>query len=56
MQPLSERVTRKDAFIPLSMLGCVINSSDEDEKIVKALDEIQDCIRFIKKLFEAKID
>jgi hypothetical protein len=42
--PLPERPTRKDAFTALSVLDCVISSRDADEKIVKALDEIQDFV------------
>jgi hypothetical protein len=41
MQPLPVRPTRKDAFIALSVLDTVISASDADEKIVKAMDDIQ---------------
>jgi hypothetical protein len=51
MQPLPERPTRQDAFTALSVLDCVITSTDADEIIVKALDEIQDfCPRYTKTL------
>jgi hypothetical protein len=55
-QPLPEHTTCKDAFTALSLLDCVIHSHDADEKIVKAMDEIQDPeYKIYKKLFEAKI-
>jgi hypothetical protein len=42
MQPLPEHLTCKDTFTALSVLDCVITSSDADEKIVKVQDAIQD--------------
>jgi hypothetical protein len=49
MQPLPEHLTRKDAFTALSVLDRVNSSSDDDEKIVKALEEIQD---FVSKIYK----
>jgi hypothetical protein len=48
MQPLSTRLTRKDAFIALSVLDTVISVSNADEKIVKVVDDIQDFVSFDK--------
>jgi hypothetical protein len=48
-QPLPVCPTRKDAFTALSVSDCVISSSDANEKIVKAMDEIQDCVPKIYK-------
>jgi hypothetical protein len=51
MQPLPARPTRKDAFTALSVLDTVISASDDDEKIVKAMVDIQDfCQRFTGSL------
>jgi adenine C2-methylase RlmN of 23S rRNA A2503 and tRNA A37 len=49
MQPLPERPTPRDVFTALSVLDGVISSSDADEKIVKALDEIQNFVSEIYK-------
>jgi hypothetical protein len=48
MKPLPARPTWKDAFTALSVLDTVINSGDADEKIVKAMDDIQD---FVSKIY-----
>jgi hypothetical protein len=44
MQPLPARPTRKDTSTALSVLDTVISASDADEKIVKAMDDIQDFV------------
>jgi hypothetical protein len=51
-QPLPARPTRKDAFTALSVLDTVISASDADERIVKAMDDIQD---FVSKIYRQSL-
>jgi hypothetical protein len=48
MQPLPARPTREDAFTALSVLDTVISANDANEKIVMAMDDIQD---FVSKIY-----
>jgi hypothetical protein len=52
MQWLSAHPTQKDAFMALSVLDAVISASDADEKIVKAMDDIQD---FVSKIYKQSL-
>jgi hypothetical protein len=38
------------------VLDTVISASDADEKIVKAMDDTQDCVFELQVVFEAKIN
>jgi hypothetical protein len=38
------------------VLDTVISASDANEKIVEAMDDIQDCVQDLQAAFEAKID
>jgi hypothetical protein len=49
MHTLLVRPTRKDTFTAFSVLDCVISSCDADEKIMKAINEIQD---FVSKIYK----
>jgi hypothetical protein len=46
MQLLPARPTQKDAFTALSVLDTVISTSDANEKIVKAMDDISHLTHF----------
>jgi hypothetical protein len=52
MQLLPARPTWKDAFTALSVLDTVIYASDADEKIVMAMDDIQD---FVSKIYRQSL-
>jgi hypothetical protein len=51
IQLLSAYPTQKDASMALSVFNTVISASDTNEKIAKAMDDIQDlCLRFTNSL------
>jgi hypothetical protein len=52
MQLLPARLTWKDTFTELSVLDTVISASDANEKIVKAMDDIQD---FVSKIYRQSL-
>jgi hypothetical protein len=52
MQPLPVCPTRKDTFTALSELDTEISASDADEKIVKAMYDIQD---FVSKIYRKSL-
>jgi hypothetical protein len=51
-QPFSARPIQNDAFTALSVLDTVISASDADEKIVKAMDDIQG---FVSKIYRQSL-
>jgi hypothetical protein len=44
MQSLLVHLTCKEAFVVLSVFGCGISSSDVNQKVVKAMEKIHDCV------------
>jgi hypothetical protein len=44
MQSLLIHLTCKEAFVVLSVFDCGISSSDANQKDVKAMDKIHDCV------------